>query len=75
MKFDVGSLNNDIAALEGFYLRIASTLHLGVNHFALFKTKFLGPYDVIGPHARDSREYLKARIPKAWYVFKHQING
>jgi len=43
MKFDVGSLNNDIAALEGFYLRIASTLHLGVNHFALFKTNFWGP--------------------------------
>lgn len=48
MKFDVGSLNNDIAALEGFYLRIASASHLFINCFDLSKIKFLGPYDVIG---------------------------
>lgn len=48
MKFDVGSLNNDIAALEGFYLRIASASRLFTNCFDLSKIKFLGPYDVIG---------------------------
>lgn len=47
MKFDVGSLNNDIAALESLYLRITLTPRLTINSFNLSKTKFLGPYDVI----------------------------
>lgn len=48
MKFDVGSLNNDIAALESLYTRIASTIHPNIHLFDLSKVKFLGPYDIIG---------------------------
>lgn len=48
MKFDIGNLNNDIAALENLYRRIASASHLFTNCFDLSKIKFLGPYDVIG---------------------------
>ena len=46
MKLDVGILNNDIAVLEQLYTRIVP---LNIIHcFDLSKTKFLGPYDIIG---------------------------
>lgn len=48
MKLDVGSLNNDIAALESFYSRIISLINPVIHSIDLSKTKFLGPHDVIG---------------------------
>lgn len=48
MKLNVGSLNNDIAVLEQLYARITSPSNQIIHYFDLSKTKFLGPYDVIG---------------------------
>lgn len=48
MNFDVGSLNNDIDILEQMYTRITLLNHSIIHYFDLSKTKFLGPYDVIG---------------------------
>lgn len=48
MKFDIGPLNNDVAVLESVYTRITSLVKPTIHYFDLSKTKFLGPYDVIG---------------------------
>lgn len=48
MKLDVGSLNNDIAALENLFARTVSITHSATHLFNLSKVKFLGPHDIVG---------------------------
>lgn len=47
MKLDIGSLNNDIAALESLHMRIISLVHTTIHSFDLSEVKFLGAHDVI----------------------------
>lgn len=48
MRFAIGSLNNDIAALESLYSRITAHIHSNTQWLDMSQVKFVGPHDVIG---------------------------